>query len=69
MGLLPEVAGSVRFAGRRDWRSGRRTALHSWAGLCARGASYLPTLTVAENLEVGRLPVRAWQPTRHLLER
>ena len=59
MGLLPEVAGSVRFAG--DEICGR--APHHIARL---GLGYVPEerriftdLTVAENLEVGRLPVRA----------
>ena len=59
MGLLPEVAGSVRFAG--DAIGGR--APHHIARM---GLGYVPEerrifsdLTVAENLEVGRLPVRA----------
>jgi len=59
MGLLPDVAGSVRFAGQeiRGW------APHQIARL---GLGYVPEerriftdLTVAENLEVGRLPARA----------
>ena len=64
MGLLPEVAGSVRFAG--DEIGGR--APHHIARL---GLGYVPEerriftdLTVAENLEVGRPPVRAQGPTR-----
>ena len=68
MGLLPEVAGSVRFAG--DEIGGR--APHHIARL---GLGYVPEerriftdLTVAENLEVGRLPVRA-RDRRAALER
>ncbi len=59
MGLLPEVAGEVRFAG-ADIRG---QAPHRIARL---GLGYVPEerriftdLTVAENLEVGRLPARA----------
>ena len=59
MGLLPDVAGSVRFAGQEI----RGRAPHQIARL---GLGYVPEerriftdLTVAENLEVGRLPARA----------
>lgn len=59
MGLLPDVAGSVRFAGQEI----RGRAPHQIARL---GLGYVPEerriftdLTVAENLEVGRLPTRA----------
>ena len=59
MGLLPDVAGSVQFAGQEI----RGRAPHQIARL---GLGYVPEerriftdLTVAENLEVGRLPARA----------